>query len=193
MPWTETSGWRSTGILLILAGLAAASWWLTSGLGDRPSGTSRDSRSPEYIIEDLEARVMGPNGQPRQILRSPRVVHYDTEDKTSLEHPHLSLYGRDAPPWEIQSEAGTLLEKGDLVWLHGRVEIESAEGPEHRPYRILTRDLRVRPHDDYAETDQHIEVFSLEDWIRADGAQVWFGEPRKLRFLSHTRGYYVVQ
>jgi lipopolysaccharide export system protein LptC len=72
------------------------------------------------------------------------------------------------------------------------VTITRAEGPDSLPVQILTRDLRIQPDAKYAETDRHVEIFRQDDWMEADGAQVWFAEPGRIKFLSNVRGRYEV-
>ena len=57
--------------------------------------------------------------------------------------------------------------------------------------RIVTRDLRVQPAQDYAETDEHVRVETDVDWLEAVGMQAWLRPPSRIRFLSRVKGYYV--
>ena len=76
--------------------------------------------------------------------------------------------------------------------LEGDVTITREEAPGTQGVRILTRDLRVQPDTRYAETDQHVEIFRQNDWMESDGAQVWFTEPGRIKFLSNVRGRYEI-
>jgi lipopolysaccharide export system protein LptC len=59
--------------------------------------------------------------------------------------------------------------------------------------RIDTTNLRVQPHQDYAETDEHVRVVSEANWVDATGMQAWLRPPTRLKFLSEVTGYYVPQ
>ncbi len=149
-------------------------------------------RSPEYFVQGLTLTSLDKAGAPRQVLRAQRLVHYDDDGATELEQPRLTVYDREKPPWQISSVEGWVSANGDLVLLEGDVTIARQEGPENRPLRIVTQNLRLRPDDDYAETDQFVQVFSHNDWLESEGAKVWFAQPVRIKFLSKVRGRYEV-
>ena len=82
---------------------------------------------------------------------------------------------------------------GSLVLLSGEVLIQREADSNNRPVRILTRDVRVQPSEDYAETDEKVRVESESDWLDAVGMQAWLRPPSRLKFLSQVRGFYVPQ
>jgi len=152
----------------------------------------QQGRSPEYFVENLKLTSLDKAGIPRRVLRARRVMHYDDDGTTELEQPHLTVYDPQKPPWQISSAGGWVSAQGDLVLLEGDVVIVRQEGPGNRPLRILTESLRVRPNDDYAETDQFVQVFSRNDWLESEGAKVWLAQPVRIKFLSKVRGRYEV-
>lgn len=182
---------RDLFVLVLLSLLAVASWWLRVEPELRPL-SSRDGESPDYFANGLEITATNEWGKPRHRLRAVRVEHYLGDRGTLLEQPQLTVYEEGAPPWEIVSERGTVSPGGDMVVLQGEVTISREQGPETRAVRMLTRDLRIQPDEKYAETDQHVEIFRQNDWVESDGAQVWFAEPGRIKFLSNVRGRYEV-
>ena len=60
-----------------------------------------------------------------------------------------------------------------------------------RPMRMHTRDLRVQPRQDYAETDEKVRVDSDVDWLEAVGMQAWLRPPSRIKFLSQVKGHHV--
>ena len=91
----------------------------------------------------------------------------------------------------MDAEGALVSADGDLVLLSGDVLIERAGDADNRPMRIVTRNLRVQPREDYAETDEKVRVSSNADWLNATGMQAWLRPPSRLKFLSQVKGYYV--
>lgn len=177
-------------VLLVLA--AALSWWLRdTPAPQRMAEERKGPRDSDYYIRGLDVTRMTPNGTPAHRLRAEQVRHFTDDDTTQMARPHLTVYQDQAPPWEVDAENALVSADGDLVLLSGDVLIERAGGSDNRPMRIVTRNLRVQPHEDYAETDEKVRVESNADWLNATGMQAWLRPPSRLKFLSQVKGYYV--
>jgi lipopolysaccharide export system protein LptC len=148
--------------------------------------------TPDYFLRDFTITTMGPDGRPEQRLTAELMQHYPDDDTTDLTHPNILLYDKDNPPWEVRSETGWLSGDGELLVLQGMVTIDRAAGPNNRPLHLITRDLQVRPKENYAETDQKVTIRSLHDQQESDGMQAWFRKPIRLRFAPNVRGRYEI-
>jgi len=173
--------------LVAAAGLAVASW-LLQATWRRPEVESHRAHTPDYYVKGLEIAAMDEEGKPRHRLKARTMRHFDDTDTTELEAPDLTVYDPERPPWEVTAENGWVSPDGEEVLLQGEVVITRPEGPQTRALRIVTRDLRVYPDKDYAETDAHVELFSRDHWMESVGARVWFEEPVRIKFLSQVRG-----
>lgn len=178
-----------TAVLLVAA---AVSWWLVQyeGPAVRPVAKS-GPREIDYYITGLDVTRMTGAGQPAHRLRADHLRHFTDDDTTELQRPHLTVFQGEAPPWEIDSERAWISADGSLVLLSGEVLIERAGDAGTRPMRMLTRELRVQPHEDYAETDEKVRVESEADWLDAVGMQAWLRPPSRLKFLSQVKAYHV--
>ncbi len=146
--------------------------------------------SPDYFVEDFTVTDMDIDGKLKQTLSAERMLHYPDDDSTELTDPHLIIYEEGAPPWKIKSETGWVSGDGQLVLLNGVVKIDRVAAPGVRPMHITTRNLRVRPKESYAETDEKVRARSLNDVQTSIGMQAWLNKPIRLKFLSKVRGYY---
>ncbi|MCB1803263.1 MAG: LPS export ABC transporter periplasmic protein LptC, partial [Gammaproteobacteria bacterium] len=117
--------------------------------------------------------------------------HFTDDDTTELQQPRLTVYQLDSPPWQVDADGALVSSDGSLILLSGEVAIERAGGSNSRPVRMTTRNLRVQPKQDYAETDEKVRVETDRDWLDATGMQAWFRPPSRLKFLSQVKGYYV--
>ena len=179
-------------LILIMVVSAVLSWHLVRDEEPTSQPITRSSpREIDYYVTGLDVTRMTTAGRPAHRLRAENVQHYTDDDTTELQQPHLTVYQADSPPWEVDAERAWMSADGSLVLLSGEVLIERAGGEDTRPMRILTRDLRVQPREDYAETDEKVRVESDPDWLDAVGMQAWLRPPSRLKFLSQVKGYYV--
>ncbi len=178
------------GSLFIL--LAAGSSLLLQMTGEGEIEKIEAEHTPDYYVEDFSITTMGVDGKLERTLSAERMLHYPDDDSTELTRPHLVIYEEGAPPWKIKSERGWVSGDGQLVLLNGAVEIDRAAAPGIRPVHIDTHNLRVRPKENYAETDEKVKIRSLGDVQRSVGMQAWLGEPIRIKFLSKVRGHYEI-
>jgi len=181
-------------ILLVLVMFAAAvvSWQMVQQEDPAPQ-TAHPSgpRQIDYYVTGLDVTRMTLTGIPAHRLRAENLHHYTDDETTELQQPHLTVFQDDAPPWEVDSERAWVSPDGSLVLLSGEVLIEREGDANNRPMRILTRELRVQPEQDYAETDEKVRVESESDWLVAVGMQAWLRPPSRLKFLSQVNSYHV--
>lgn len=177
---------------ILLVAVAALSWWLRDQAPPGGQGVERKGpREIDYYIQGFDVTRMTADGKPAHRLIAKRAHHYTDDDTTELHSPQLTVYQDESPPWEIDAPSALVSADGELVLLSGDVLIERGGDANNRPVRIATRDLRIQPHQDYAETDEKVRVDSESDWLDAIGMQAWFRPPTRLKFLSQVKGFYV--
>jgi lipopolysaccharide export system protein LptC len=184
--------------LLIVLTIAAAllSWWLVQREASPPVPqqiTHEGPREIDYYLRGLDIVRMTAEGVPAHRLVADDLRHFTDDDTTELANPHLTVFQREEPPWEINAETAWVSADGSLILLSGAVLIDRAAGKATRAMRIETRDLRVQPDQDYAETDEKVRVTSDPDWLDAVGMQAWLRPPSRLKFLSKVKGHYVAR
>jgi lipopolysaccharide export system protein LptC len=179
---------------LILIVIAALSWWAVQSPPQRGSATSQAHSGPrevDYTLTGLDVIRMTEAGRPAHRLRADQLRHFTDDDTSELTGPQLTVYQDRSPPWEVDAEGAWVSADGSLVLLTGEVVIDRAAGADSPPMRLVTRDLRVQPRQDYAETDEKVRVETDTDWLDAVGMQAWLRPPSRLKFLSQVKGYYV--
>jgi lipopolysaccharide export system protein LptC len=183
---------RPTFALILLVVLFAGTWMLLPAPEPVPDRAAPDgTRTVDYTIKGLEVTSMMPAGIPAHRLYAPSLRHYADDGTSAIDQPRLTVFQDDAPPWEIRAEDALVSTDGELVLLRGEVLIEREAGPDNRPLRLVTRELRVQPRQDYAETDAAVRVDSDPDWLEAVGMQAWLRPPSRLKLLSQVNGYHV--
>lgn len=182
-------------LALLLIAIAAISWWLVQAPVEPGETEARlqpgsGPREVDYTIAGLDVIRMTEAGRPAHRLRATELRHFIDDDTTELANPQLTVFQGESPPWEVDAERAWVSADGSLVLLTGEVEIDRAGDEANPPIRVLTRDLRVQPREDYAETDEKVRVETDTDWLDAVGMQAWLRPPSRLKFLSQVKGYY---
>lgn len=181
------------GTYAVILAASIASWWLAEHgqIEPEPDTQIEDPKAPDYYVNDLRATTMTSEGNPARVLNTPHMRHLPGKDVTELQTPQFSVYQDEGSQWQVNAEHGQISADGEFILLQGDVTIENAGNDGERPMRLLTRDLRIQPARDYAETDEPVTVNSDGDQIDAIGMRAWLRHPTRLKFLSRVRGHYV--
>lgn len=186
-------GVRRLILVLVLAAIGIAAWWLRREAPEVAPTPVPDQRRPDYIADGLVVVTTDIEGRISRRLSTPQLRHYPDTDTNELEQPHLTVYRDDGPPWLAQAETGWVTGDGDEVLLRGDVRIDREGFADNPPTALRTRWLVVLPQSDYAYTHRFVELTRGHDWITAeDGLEVWFGEPLRVRLFGRTRAVHHV-
>jgi len=177
------------GILLFLV---LGSGWLSRTIENKVEYRP-ETHTPDYYLNNFTAVTMSDSGKPDKSLSADKMVHFPDDDTTELSNPRMTIHDDEAPPWEVRSEAGWVSGDKELILLQGKVNIDRAAAPGIRPFHIITRNLRVQPSNNYAETDAHAEAKSRKDWVESKGMQIWFAQPVRVKLLANVRGRYEIE
>lgn len=187
---------RKTFLPLLLLTLAVLSVWLFQDQPDKgPSVTPQSQAAPDSFMENFTTQTMDANGRPQYQLRAARMAHFADDNRSELTQPHFTAYRPGGQRWTVAAESGQALGGTEQILLNGEVIIErhpAVTAPAN--LQIRTRDVRVRPADDYAETDEATTIVQGAGTQLATlntlGLQVHFREGQ-LYLLSQVRGAYV--
>jgi lipopolysaccharide export system protein LptC len=191
-PWTPQD-LRTKVVGAVLIALALGAWLLNRSTDDAAGPYPRPAHTPDYWVEALKARTTGPDGQPRRILHAESLRHYPDDNSTELTAPELRLLEPGRPPWRVRSQQGWVSPDGKLILLLGEVHIDRDAAPGVDPIHLVTRDLRVQPDDEYAETDRPVRADSGPHRVSAVGMQAWLRKPVRIKLLADVRGHYEVE
>src|SRR5829696_6951897 len=100
--------------LLLLAVLAAASFWLDRIVQPPPAtGTTRASDDPDYFVDGLSAVRMDEQGRVKHTLRAKKMTHYPEDDVTVLVDPKFVTFGEGAAPVTVTSRHARMSGNGE--------------------------------------------------------------------------------
>jgi lipopolysaccharide export system protein LptC len=179
---------------LLLGLLALGSWWAAERFGlPIEKGKKLQPGKVDYYSKGLQRTVMDEAGKPKEMLIADELVHYEDENRSELTKPVMTLYTKEGPPWVIHAETATLPGDGKQIFLNGEVLVLRDANRDGRTMRIETRNARVRPDDNYAETDEDIRVISPPDYMTGTGAKLKFGDGIEYTVLANVRRKHEIQ
>ncbi len=131
--------------------------------------------------------TLAADGRAKHRLWAARTLHYPDDGSTELEQPYMELYRPGEPPWRVRSERGWVAEGGEEVHLLGAVEIHREGTADLRKVDAYTRDLRIWPNRDYAETDEAVRYETPGTRVDAIGMRARL-DTGQLELLAEVRG-----
>ena len=174
------------------AALAILSWWLVqlTESDEVPMTGAQPGHSADYFSSHYVKWEMDENGALKSKLIAEEMIHYGDDNTTHLQQPKLTLINRDGPSWVIQSETGIVSADGKQILLNGKAVAEREGGDGVSPLKINSSNMRVKPEQDYAETDEWAELLSHPNRTEGDGMQLKYGDPVQIKLFSKVRGKY---
>lgn len=176
--------WVPAALLVALA--VASGVWLAQ-LGQREEQSKRfEGHAPDLTMEEFDVTTMGEDGNPLRRLSAAHMAHFTDTGTKELRHPHLVVYQDLEEPWHIASERGWVSADNDVLMLLGKVDIWRNYPDERPEIHIETEDLRVLPHDEYAETQLPVSISTPHSLTRGTGMQAYLRESR-VQLLSDVK------
>lgn len=181
--------------LLTLAALLLAvllSTWLAYRDTQRTAGgNSATDQEPVLVIDGVRAVRMNEQGLREYTLVTPRLRNLPGKQGTWLEQPTLETFREGVVrEWLIEAERGWIAPDKALIRLEGAVAMTRLASSGRPPVVIHTRDVSIRPQQDYAETAAPARAETPDGVLTGTGLQAYM-DSGQLHILSQVRGYYV--
>lgn len=181
--------------LLLLGGLALATWWLDAQIQPpppKPDGSSR--HDPDIFIEKFRAVALDANGRAVQTVAAERAARFADDQSTEFTAPSVMLAEAGRPALSAVAERGVLTGDRKRVTLSGSVvavrdadpNVKRGETPVG-PIRLATESLTVFPDEHRVVTDRPVTVEEPRGIIHADGLDLDTNS-RTIRFGAGIRG-----
>ncbi len=175
-----------------LALLAALSYGLLRWVASEWRGPApAESQAPLLIVERFHAARLNANGQRRFIIEAPRLAQYPGSLGTRIEQPTLDWYQADGQTreWRLQAEQAWMAADQQTLRLEGVTTMSRTADSGKPPMTMTTRDVLVRPNEQYAETAAPTRAVTPDGEFQAVGVRAWLDQER-LELLSQVRGVY---
>jgi len=178
---------------ILVAVVAAVSVWLLAQQAPETTRlTALGNRVPDSYMEDITTTIMNKQGKPHHELHANYIAHFSYDNHSEFVKPKLIFYQPDESQWVMTAENGSANDGTEQIILHGMVTITSHQSEaSETPLKVVTSELRIRPNDAYAETDELITITRGEHSLQSQGARAFFND-RRLELLSRVRGVYAL-
>lgn len=173
--------------LLILG----ATYWLNQQIKPETSEiTSTMRHDVDYVIENVTAITLNPQGQPRFTLAAGKMWHYPDDNTTYLQHPVFTSLNPDGSKVATTAQTGKIIKDGDEVFLYNSVKVVQSEPSFRHENILLTEYLHLLPKQNKADTDQAVILNSPTNTIQAIGMNMDLAT-RVTHFLSNVKAVHV--
>jgi lipopolysaccharide export system protein LptC len=174
---------------LLLAGLAAMTWWLDYKVQPMGARNPNSRNDPDFVVDRFEATRMNPDGSQRYAVIAQKMVHYAGDDSAVLDRPRLIHYDLQKGPMSIQANQGVLSSNGENAYFSGDVQVKRQANAADREMALYTSFLEVIPDKDLAKTDREVTLVSGDSTLRSVGLE-FNNKTREMRLLSHVNGQF---
>jgi lipopolysaccharide export system protein LptC len=187
--------------ILLLAGLAALTYWLNAQVQPQPPRRDGSTRhDPDLYVENFRAVVYAPDGTLSQSLSAKLAEHFPDDDSTLFTAPAVVLTEPGRPRFSVSADAADLAGNRETIVFTGHVRATreaaasaagsaaaaSNQGPSG-PVTITTDYLRVQPKLSRADTPRPVTIEDARGIIHAVGMQL-DNEAKTLKLESGIRG-----
>jgi len=176
--------------LLVIALLIGLGWWLSEDNGQpQPALAQGEEAETDYYLRGFVLHSADDSGRWRYRVEGERLLHYVKDGVSTIAAPRMVFYTAEGAPWYGTAERGRLWAGGDQGELLGAVELRRPASAHNRAVTLTTRDVRLRPNDQYAETDAPVRIDHEAGWLTGVGGRVYLDQDR-YQLLSKVKGRY---
>lgn len=144
--------------LLLLAALAATSWWLKLRMGQPPAVPTAERPAAEgFYMTEAEITSAGPDGLPRYRVTADEIRQLTLDGPTQLKQVRVEYNVYSPSPWLLTAPEGVLSADQARLELWGGVEILGESG-DHGPAAAEMQRLEVDTTTHIARTSSPVDL-----------------------------------
>lgn len=175
--------------LLLLAGLAALTYWLDQTVQPPPVAAGGPPRhDPDFIAQRFSAVRLGTDGRPGYEVFGERLVHYPDDETTHVDLPRVIRNEPGKAPISMTANRGLIAGEGDDVYLMDNVKVVRAAFGRESEAVMTTSYLHVIPAQDLARTDKPVRIQDANTVL--DGVGLEFNSKTRVATLNQVKGRY---
>lgn len=165
-------------------------WLLLTAIENRSVPLNNNDRPDSYML-NVTATSLDENGNLKDELQAPKLVHFAKGDTTNVTKPHFILYNADATgqPWHVYADQGQARDGINVLDLWGNVRLEQPAGPDNAAITMVTSAITVFPKEQYAQTQQPVKVWQSGSVATSVGMRINL-KTGNIELLSQAKGKY---
>ena len=177
--------------LIVAALLAAVTYWLASGDGDRGDDPIEGlDMQLDYALENFELRAFDEEGAPSLRLWAPRLTSDAETNIGQVESPRLEVR-HEGFTWNMMADTATISDDQQQVFLGGAVHIERNGALTTDRVDIDSSDVTVEVDARVASSDRKVRMADASGTLEATGFRVDMLED-EFQLHSDVQGVYDV-
>lgn len=165
-----------------------------------PAQFRREQAQPEKpvhiattVLHDAKSTSFDAEGKLAYTFKAAETRHYQVnpkkqsgKDYTEFTSPYMVLHHDPTNPWYVQAKQGKAKKNGTIVELWGDVIAWQIDTQGKRS-ELTTTYLRLKPEQQYAETDKPVMIDTAGNKTQAVGMKAFLQQDR-IELLSRVRG-----
>ena len=173
-------------ILLFI--LATVTLWLVSGHKETSSQSvkSKVNKSSDYAMTDFTLTIMDMKGNPSRVITGSVMSHYPKDDSIEIIDPIAQFIQKGKDTWQVSSNRGFTIGKGDNILLTGNVIITQPDNPD---MELHTESLNLDTLHNTAYTDLAVSMKSPYGETDSIGLHASL-EQKTINLHSRVKGHY---
>lgn len=172
-PWPQRlrSGLMSYLPLLLMALLAAATWWLVRNAPQAGgAGSGRPLRHvPDYTMQRFTLQRFGPQGELRGQIEGQELRHFPDTDTFEIEGVRVLAHGEDGSVTVATARQALSDGRGQDVQLLGDAHVTREGGKTRQPLEFRGEQLRLRLDLDRVQSDRPVQLTQGRSVFNAAG------------------------
>src|SRR5574340_951662 len=178
---------------LLLAGLAALTYWLDAQIQPPATRTDGSKRHDPYLfLEDFRASSFDAKGNLRESLSAQRAEHFPDDNSTLLTAPKLMLTQAGRPALTVTADTGDVAGDRDSGVFKGNVRVTREADPNAAagaggPMTLTTDSLHVEVNEQHIDTPAAVTIEEPRGIIRGRGLS-YDNKTHVLRIDSNVSG-----
>lgn len=147
------------------------------------------SKLPDTIISGITFTQFDKKGSVSRVMFSPHMTHYEKSKINVFEHPKITLYKEEAPPWQINARHGRSTGGSSDITLWKNVILHQAQSAENQEKTITTDELHYYPDKQFASTQKDITFHQGGLLVKSLGMNAYL-ERQQIELLQQVWGRY---
>lgn len=152
--------------LLLLTALLFSVWFIYKSDHTATTIAHNSKTTPDAFMIGAEYASFDVNGQLRNSIIVPKMLHYPANNVSEFTDPSMVFYSNKAEPWHVSANSGQSQGGIEEIHLWDNVRIHQPAGPKNREVTINTNSLTIFPREESVITNAPIT-------IKQPGAEVY--------------------
>ncbi|MEH6580382.1 MAG: LPS export ABC transporter periplasmic protein LptC [Halioglobus sp.] len=152
-------------VLLALALLIAASYYLAPGSEPSPEVSARQKALPKTYLINVRSSNYDEAGALTEVIQADTATYYPSQNKSLLEEPRLYSHNLDNDTWSASAEIGHYEHGREMLTFTNNVRLTNDTNQVHLTTERMKIDLRKN----MATSDVPVTITHGESNTRADG------------------------